>query len=274
MSTRTKARKNTFVKAVQKHNRKQAKAASTVVKNLRMAKLRPGAAGVYRALLNPRVQGFLGLEKKYLDTRRISVELTNTAALANMVYNPLAADQGYDCISTPETGVGPTNRLGKHITIKSVQIRGTFASIWEVLGSGFSTPSVFIALVLDTQTNGAQCTAADIFTNPGNVINTAVHPLRNLINAKRFRVLKEELLTLPTSESWYTGAQNVVSGTRADFDWYLPCEIQVNFKDDSQGLVANVIDNSLHVICATSSGAHLTFPPVYLDYSARVRFLG
>lgn len=273
MSTRTKARKNTFVKAVQKHNRKQAKAAATVVKNLRMAKLRPGAAGVYRALLNPRVQGFLGLEKKYFDTRR-NAEVVATLAYGNWIYNPLAADIGYDSIATPETGVGPTHRLGKHITIKSIQIRGQFSIDGYTIASIPRVPEVFLALVLDTQTNGAQCGGGDIFTNPDGSLKTITHPLRNLLNAKRFRVLKESVFTFPVPDTWYTGAANVQAGTFVSFDWYLPCEIQVNFKDDSQGLIANVIDNSIHVVATCSTGAHSFGPPVYIDYNARVRFLG
>lgn len=274
MSTRTKAKKNTFVKAVKKANRKQAKAAATVVKSMRMAKLRPGAAGVYRALLNPRVQGFLGLEKKYLDTRRVSAEILAPGSLTSMVYNPLAADIAYDCISTPAIGVGPTNRLGKHITLKSIQLRGAAHIDNTTLGSGYAIPSLFLALVLDTQTNGAQCVGTDIFSNPGNTSHTAVHPLRNLLNSKRFRVLKEACIPFPTSDSWYTGAANVLAGSRVDFDWYLPCEISVNFNDASEGLVANVIDNTVHVLAAVSTGAHVLGPPVYLDYNARVRFLG
>lgn len=273
-SARTKAKKRAFVKAHTKSRTAAAKAAEVVIQNYRMAKLRPGAAGVYRALLNPRVQGFLGLEKKYLDTRRISVEIVTDNLCANMVYNPSYADINHDLISAPQQGPGPTQRIGKSITIKSVQVRGSVNVPGVTISSSFETPYVFLALVHDTQTNGAQCTGPDVFTNPGAVYHTLVTPFRNLINSKRFKILKSACLPFPVADAWYTGSANVSSGTSVTFDWYLPCEIPVNFTDGTEGKVANVVDNSLHVLAAVSTGPHITGPPAYLDYSARIRFLG
>lgn len=197
-STRTKAKKKAFVKA-HKSSAKQRAAAATVIKSMRMAKLRPGAAGVYRALLNPRVQGFLGLEKKFYDTARDATAVVTTTGWANGVYNPnISGSQGSplitNCISVPSQGPGPQQRIGKAITIKSLQLKGIIEAVSLTFAA--ATPPqahfAFLAIVLDTQTNGAQCAASDIFTNLSLNSNGLACPTRNLLNAKRFKILKSE----------------------------------------------------------------------------------
>jgi len=278
-SVRTKAKKRAFVKAVRKQRTSAAKAADTVIKQYRMAKLRPGAAGVYRALLNPRVQGFLGLEKKFYDTARVGAAIVTTAAWANGIYNPtLGGTMGstvvVNCMSAPSQGPGPQQRIGKSITIKNVQLKGRI-EIPAVENAASALPSrpdgnvLFLALVQDSQTNGAQCVASDIFTNLTSAYGGCVCPMRNLINSKRFTILKSETVnyddlcfTNPTAATSVTAARNWF------FDWYLPLELPVNFIDETDSDIANVVDNSLHVICMTTGAG------CYITYNARIRFLG
>lgn len=276
-STRTKAKKRAFVKAHTKSRTAAAKAAEVVIKNYRMAKLRPGAAGVYRALLNPRVQGFLGLEKKFYDTAKGQTAILTTDAWAAGVYNPtvsgtMGSVTGTNCLSVPSQGSGPQQRIGKAITIKSLQMKGTVTHSNVLSGGALPVPSakVFVALVLDTQTNGAQCTAADIFTNLAPDYNTLPVPMRNLLNSKRFKILKSDTFDLDTKSTAYNAGLNqyACNGNSVVIDWYLPMDLPVNFIDETDQDIGNVVDNSIHVIAASSSAF------TYLAYSARIRFLG
>lgn len=276
-STRTKAKKKAFVKA-HKTSAKQRAAANTVIRSMRAAKLRPGASGVYRALLNPRVQGFLGLEKKFYDTARVHVAIAGNPDCTGGVYNPLISGQpgsltATNCMSVPGQGVGPQQRMGKSITIKSVQIKG-MVEIDAVTFPTATPPnghSVFVALVLDTQTNGAQCTSESIFQNLSNSVYSLCVPTRNLLNAKRFKILKSETFNLDAKTLTLNAIPtSMFAGVGATVDWYLPLELPVNFIEQTDEDIANVVDNSLHLI-AFYNQTNLT---ARITYNARIRFLG
>lgn len=276
-STRTKAKKKAFVKA-HKSSAKQRAAAATVIKHMRSARMRPGAAGVYRALLNPRVQGFLGLEKKFYDTALPAASIVTTVGLTLGIYNPTAS--GYpgsitvtNGIAVPSQGPGPQQRIGKSITVKSVQIKGIVSYNGGTLvdGSAPGPHNVFCALVLDTQTNGAQCTSESIFQNLGSTIYPSWVPSRNLLNSKRFKILKSETFDLTAvAFSHNANGYSVVGGVARAIDWYLPLELPVTFTDQSDEDIANVVDNSLHFVAFYNQ----TSGTAYVSYNARIRFLG
>lgn len=270
MSARTN-KKNLFVKAMRKHNRKQAKAAATVVRAMRQAKLRPGASGVYRTLLNPRVQGFLGLEKKYFDTAIQATQvITNPAGFTDGIYNPQLSFADSNSVSAPSQGPGPQQRIGKSITITGVYLRGTiFISSQQDIAARPNAFHYFVALVLDTQTNGAQCTSSDIFQNQSAGVSTIHVPLRNLINSKRFRILKSEHGTVQANDYSSDGSSWYTAGMAHTFDFFVPLELQVNFADASGSDIANVIDNSLHVVASSNYSGYS-----FIEYNARIRFLG
>jgi len=277
MSTR-KARAKRLRKEIKKHNvtqnRRTAAAAATLVKHMRNAKLRPGAAGVYRALLNPRVQGFLGLEKKFFDTGRAPSTIVTVSTWANGIYNPTITfpviPGDTNCLSAPPQGAGASQRIGKSITIKSIQFKGAVYWIPYAAESAASSRTCFVALVLDTQTNGAQCIAPDIFQNVCNANQTLPTPTRNLLNAKRFKILKSEVFEMdPQTSLALAGPEYVVAGRSKPIDWYLPCEIPVNFLEETDSTVANVVDNSVHVVVSCSDPNYAV-----VAYNARIRFLG
>jgi len=277
MSTR-KARAKRLRKEIKKHNvtqnRRTAAAAATLVKHMRNAKLRPGAAGVYRALLNPRVQGFLGLEKKFFDTALADTSIGTTASWSGGIYNPTITSPvipgATNCLSAPAQGAGPQQRIGKSITIKSIQLKGCVYYIPYAAAGASTSRTCFVALVQDTQTNGAQCTAPDIFQNITAITQTLPTPARNLLNAKRFKILKSEVFEMdPQTSLALAGPEYVVAGRSKPIDWYLPCEIPVNFLEETDSTVANVVDNSVHVVVSCNDPNYAV-----VAYNARIRFLG
>jgi len=226
----------------------------------------------YRALMNPRIQGLLGMEKKFFDTAIQTTPVVTTDAWANGVYNPVTVFTGSDCVSTPSVGPAANQRVGKQITLKQLYLRGSMHLAPNVDAAYVpGQTSAFLAVVLDTQTNGAQTASDQIYYNPSGTIDGRVHPLRNLQNAQRFRVLKEEVFVFPNPTAVFNSATNklIYAGTGVEFDWFLPLDLQVNFDNDTTATIANVEDNSLHIIAAANddNGVHLT-------YSARIRYLG
>lgn len=229
-----------------------------------------------RTVANARSGGFLGIENKFFDTH-----LLNHALVSNGAWHGHEADPAtYLCLNSPAQGDGQSNRDGKQIRCTSVYVSG---QVIRTVASGTSTPgagaNVFIALVLDTQTNGAQLNSEDVYVNPaGNSITCAI-PLRNLEYTSRFKVLKTQVLEF-SAPNGYTDAPDVsgagggdydIGGTSSQFSWYCKLDLPVNFTDTTAS-VANIMDNSLHIVaCSEVSSGSTNF---LLSYNARVRFVG
>jgi len=240
------------------------------------ATVRAGGAGrtkraALRQLANNSTAGFLGIEKKFYDTSFASATLSATATMAGGSINPSATS----LISTPAAGDGEQNRDGKRIVIKSVQITGRLSIVST---EAYTDPppgmAVFLALVQDTQTNAAAAGSDLVFKNTLGDAKCNASPLRNLLYASRFKVLKSQVFELNNGSLSGDGNAFNVNGMNRTFNWYLPMELPVNFNEaNSQPAtttVANVIDNSLHLMAFATT--QLFSPSI--SYNARIRFMG
>ncbi len=220
-----------------------------------------------QASRNRRSGGFLGIESKFYDTSLTAAALTAPTNCAGMEHDPSATVM----ISTPAQGDSEVQRDGKRIVITSVQITGTAnipGSINQTVAH--TTPLIFIALVLDTQTNGALLDSEDVFLNPSGLAGNSVSPLRNLVNNPRFRVLKKWSISHDNNTHVHDGTNIEVGGLLSTFNCYLKLDLPVNFNAGTTASIANVVDNSLHILaCASSVGLAPT-----ITYNARIRFQG
>ena len=118
------------------------------------------------AIANARTAGFLGLEKKFFDTAVAMVALTAPTDAAGGEIDPTALPGAVACLNAMAQGDGEQNRDGKKVVLKSVQVKGFVQKLGGELAAGpDSGTKVFVALVLDTQTNGAQLNSEDVFKN-------------------------------------------------------------------------------------------------------------
>lgn len=221
--------------------------------------------GAYAAA-NAATMGFMGIEKKFYDT-----SFTGTVAAATDAtggeYDPSTTSM----ITTPDQGDGPSQRDGKRINCKYIELKGTISLAASELNANPPTyTKVFLALVLDTQTNGAQMNSEDCFKNTVATVNGNVAPLRNLLFGSRFKILKQKVYdATPTSISHIAVDSFSWNGRQVEFHWYVPLhDLPVNFNAGTTASIANVIDNSIHVI------AYSTNASVALSYNARLRFVG
>lgn len=224
----------------------------------------------------PRSPAFLPTnELKYFDTYLNDDVVSTDAALLGGILSPSAI------ASIPLQGHGAQNYSGKSIIVKSWNVRGSF-SLGEVDSAAFPPEGrlAFIALVLDTQTNGTQCTSDEIFTNPGSTLAAQCNPLIRLESSPRFVVLRRKTIDLnvkcftntfvPLEPPVYQ-----IAGVQADFDFFVPLDLLVNFKGSSGG-ITDAADNSLHVVMFTTyydSTFVLYEPRVTCGFSSRIRFL-
>lgn len=218
-------------------------------------------------------------ELKYFDLSREESTVPSSAALSDWIFNP---NLGQIC-SVPVRGDGPQNFQGKAIVIKSWNVRGAvYLKPTLNAAEGMQPRWVFLALVLDTNTKGAQATSDQILqfvysaNNPGHC-----SPLQNMEYSKRFRILRRETWDLspstlaidigiaPDPNAWQC------AGRCIPFSFFVPLDLLVNFKTfPSQSEITGVVDNSLHVVCGQSHLNPLLTnqPEITCGYVSRIRF--
>jgi len=215
-------------------------------------------------------------ELKFLDTYLNYQILSVDSAMSGGILAPSAI------ASVPVRGDGPSNFSGRGVRIKSWCVRGSFLlSNEDVMAYPCSGRLAFIALVLDTQTNGTQCTSQQIFTNPGNTVAAMCSPHVNLLNSDRFVILARKTVEVnPQTLSIYFLVPPDVpeyqqSGVRVPFEFFVPLDLPVLYKSFGSQ-IADVIDNSLHVVMFQSyydATLALHYASVSGGYSSRIRFL-
>lgn len=207
--------------------------------------------------------GALAVERKFYDTKLIAAAIQSTTDATGGMHDPSATSM----ISTPAQGDGEQNRDGKRISILSVEVNGY---VYSSRSSINASTTYMISLVLDKQTNGAQCTSEQIFKNYIGVQDGSVVPLRNLLYSSRFQVLKTELITVDHPVTW-TGSAVETQYVLRPFKIFVrfPKGLIVNFNSGTTADIGNVIDNSLHVVVWKTY-----YNTSNLNYNARIRFVG
>ncbi len=210
---------------------------------------------------NIRTGGFVGIETKFFDVEDNNDAFTATWATMEPATTNLTAIA---------QGDGESNRDGRKYAIKSIHIRGFI----EVPAQESQTAPIAdqycrIALVWDTQTNGAALTATDVMDG-GQAEDTLA--FRNLQFTKRFKVLFDKSITvLVARTNMNEGAVNLFASplTRVPFKFnkvFNP-PIQVLMSGTTAD-IANVTDNSIHMIGVSESTV------ATLSYQCRTRFVG
>lgn len=224
--------------------------------------------------LNIRSGGFMGMELKFFDSNGSHSFTSPTDATGGMM-DPATAN----CLNAIAIGSGPSDRDGRQVVIKSIHIKGTIR--WpSTSGAQTATAPVFpacmLALVWDKQTNAAQATSETIFTNKSGNANCATAVFRNLEYTQRYQILKKKTWNMqPVTPYWNgltTGTDIRVPSKEISFTWNVKCAIPVNFNTTNGGTVADIVDNSLHLV-GFSSGVGLLITP-QIQYNCRCRFTG
>jgi len=214
--------------------------------------------------------GFLSIERKFYDNGLTATALTAPTDATGGEFDPSATMM----MTTPAQGDGPSNRDGKEIAMLYLQINGTIAlPSKEIQADAPNGCSVFVAIVLDTQTNAAQMNSEDCFKNTAGLAAAAVVPHKNLLFGKRFRILKERLFNMDVKTlSHFADDSFSWAGQRKYFKWFIPLNgMKVKFNGGTTESVANVIDNSIHVIAYASN---ITGVAPTISYASRLRFVG
>lgn len=143
---------------------------------------------------------------------------------------------------TLASGTGSSDRIGKKITIKSIQLKGSIG-----LGNTNSLSVVFhIWLCLDTQANGTLATLSDV------IDSTSLDIARPVIaNSERFRVLKKLVFECPALYSTITtGPTSGSLMLRQHFDYFKKCNYEIDYSLTT-GAITEIRSNNLFLIAGT-----------------------
>ncbi len=219
---------------------------------------------------NWRTGGYMGIELKFYDTFLAQSALDTNTAGEDGEHNPSATISP----STIVQGDGEQNRDGRRATWKSWQVTGTINIAG--LNDQATLPegaTIFIAFVLDTQTNGARLDSESVYINPTVDILGGCTLVRNLQQTKRFKVLGTRRFMMPTGASAYSGTldQIMSHGVNKPFKFFYKWKrtMIANYSGTTE-TIANSTDNSLHILAWTTS----TERAPTITYVSRLRFMG
>lgn len=214
-------------------------------------------------------------ELKFLDTYMNYRQLSVLTGLSGGILT------GSGLVSVPLRGDGPSNFNGRGFVIKNWSLRGSFdVSSPEDMITTPDGRMGFVAMILDTQTNGTQCLSEDIFTNPGGTIAAMCSPMVNLLNSDRYVVLRRETVVLNSKTMTVVaptaGAPSFQqAGIRIPFEFFVPLDLPVVCKAFN-GNIGDIVNYSLHIVFFASyyDTTILAHEPITsAGYSSRIRFL-
>lgn len=203
-------------------------------------------------------------ERKYFDSTRAALAIPSWAATsANGELDPAVAN----CLFSPIQGDDFNNRTGRKVTVLAIKIRGTFnIPVNNDLLAATVTPTLRILMVQDQQTNAAQLNSEDVVT-------TNVYGFQNPAFFGRFKVIKDKFLKMPDPTRTGINDNMNLGGIQVPFKMNIKFKkpVIVHYNSTNGGTVADVIDNSFHLIggctdAAMTPSIAYTSRTVYMDF--------
>lgn len=230
-----------------------------------------GGSAVYQTV--PRTRGVYAMgEHKYFDQA-----IYGTVAKSSTWSGALTEDPTKKTIFAPKQGAGINERIGREVNVHKIRLFG-----YVQLGSENDSASaavygqgVRLLVVQDLQTNATQMDSADLMDGSSN--NSVITAFQNIDNFGRFRVLKDKLLIVQDPNFLKDGTDATKIDTNAIIR---PFKISINFKkpirvrfnQTNGGTIADIVDNSFHVVAnaRTFGAADATQPTVSISYRSRI----
>jgi len=162
-----------------------------------------------------------------------------------------------ECLFAPTMGAALNQRIGRKCHMYKIKLNGIIqVPIQAAQSTADSAPLIRAFLVLDQQTNAATMTPAQLM-NDASSAEVTINSFQNPNNFGRFRVLREKKWTISNTNMTGAAPAIVQAGWALQFkmSYTFKQPVVVTFNATTGGTVADIIDNSLHFIIATTSTA-------------------
>lgn len=155
-----------------------------------------------------------------------------------------------------------STRDGRLARIKHIHFRGLVFG--PSAQNSLSGTSFFIWVVLDRQANGAAAAATDVMTS-----TAPVSCLRNLNNAKRFKILHKEVVS-PAKSGLADDATSTLSWP---IEFNIPCDILMDW-NSTTGAITEITSNNIFILAGAASASGAADDLFSVVGNARLRFYG
>lgn len=189
-------------------------------------------------------------ERKYFDSFLSAAAVAGSTDWTATELDPATLNT----LCVPSEGSDIDNRVGRQITVHSIRIRGVLSvAALQDQADMVQVPAVRLVLFQDMQTNAAQAQGENLMAAPG----AATAPLtmstfQNLSNLGRFRVLKDKYIKLGMPYAGTDGAStnSLAPGQNVPFklNFKFKRPVVIRFNATNGGSVADIIDNSFHLL--------------------------
>lgn len=200
----------------------------------------------------PRTRGVYARgEMKYFDQSR-TVALAAGTDWTDSELDPTTVNT----LFCPQSGPAIDQRIGQKVFVRKIALKGTVVWVPQTNQTDADTePHIRFALVQDTQTNSTQMQGEDVFTSHAANAYTVMGAFQNINNFGRFKVLKEKISRCPTLSTCWDGTNIEQNGCTVPFKitYNFKKPICVKFNSTNGGTVADIVDNSFHLIGRVSS---------------------
>lgn len=199
--------------------------------------------------------GLMMTERKYFDSYVNASALTASTDWTGTEHDPAA-----NSLFTPQEGSDIDNRIGRLVHVHKIQIRGTIHFPAQTNQTALDPACVIRGILcLDQQTNGTQMQGEELMASPGAATaQLCVNTMQSTANFGRFRVLKDKMFVMQDPNATYDGTNIEINGLSKHFKWNIKFNkaIPVRFNSTNGGTIADIIDNSFHMIFTSSSNAY------------------
>jgi len=244
----------------------------------RIQRKAPKARAGYTSVARTRGAAVTG-EMKYFDCDRSfnAITAVTTTYPAGTLQDPgttldlgAAAVANPQCLFAPTVGAALNQRVGRKVRVHKIKIHGMVAVASQAAQAAADAAcKIRLVLVQDQQTNAAPMTGAQLFRD-GTDSTTVIGSFQNPNNFGRFRVLKDKTIIIDNLNmaGSPSTADVIQASARRTFKFAVNFKtpVEVHFNATNGGTVADIVDNSWHVICGTDNAA---YAPT-LSYYSRV----
>jgi len=218
----------------------------------------------------PRTRGVYGSgEMKYFDSTLASVAIQEKSTdWTGTELDPTTLNT----LFAPSEGAAINQRIGRKVNVHKIKIRGViFHDVAADQADAIPNPLIRVILYKDCQTNATQTQGEEVMNNDGATITVLMSNFQNPANFGRFQVLKDRVYQSRTIVMGTDGAStNSIAAGDIPFKMNIRYKVpvQVHFNATNGGTVADIVDNSWHII-ATKSGTGFASS---MSYCCRVCF--
>jgi len=195
--------------------------------------------------------GQITADNHYFDTERTSTAIPQSAvSWAGTELDPNTT--AMMCLFAPSQGDDIANRQGRKIFVKKIRISGVLnVPVQTAQAAADPEQNIRIIVYKDKQTNGAQAQGEELIESGAG--SDAIHMYQNLKNLGRFEVMYDKYFVM--TQRYLTGLTGayVQAGQTKNFKISLKPNCVVNYNATNGGTVADVIDNSFHLIALTDN---------------------